>query len=71
MECKVFPGTSSTVLVISTDATNFTAGFASLIDGGAITVASFAPTGAIPEPSTFALLGVSGRVFLRLRRRAS
>jgi hypothetical protein len=67
---KVFPGTSSTVLVISTNATSFTSGFASLIDGGATTVASFAPA-AVPEPSTFALLGVSGLVFLRLRRRAS
>jgi PEP-CTERM motif len=56
---KIQPGQTSAVLVISTNATNFTSGFASVIDGGATTVASFAPT-AIPEPSSVALLVMGG-----------
>jgi hypothetical protein len=56
---KILPGTTSTVLVISTNATNFTAGNASIIDGGTQTVAAFQPAagGAIPEPGTMVLLG--------------
>lgn len=40
---KIPPNSSSVVLVISTDAVNFTAGNLSVIDGGAQTVASFQP----------------------------
>ena len=57
---KVQPGQVSSVLIISTNATNFTAGFASVIDGGAVTLASFEPTGDVsrtPEPATLLLLG--------------
>jgi hypothetical protein len=50
------PGQSSTVLVISTDATNFKAGNASVIDGGVTTVASFEPA-EIPEPASLLLVG--------------
>jgi hypothetical protein len=55
---KVLPGLSSNVLVISTDAVNFRAGNASVIDGGTQTVASFQPSSAVPEPASFALLGL-------------
>jgi hypothetical protein len=55
---KVLPGLSSNVLVISTDATNFRAGNASVIDGGTQTVASFQPSSAAPEPASLALLGL-------------
>ena len=57
---KVQPGQASAVLIISTNATNFTSGNASLIDGGTITVASFEPTtgtNPTPEPSSLLLLG--------------
>ena len=59
----ILPGHTSRVLIISTDATNFKAGNASVIDGGATTVASFEPAGAppqslTPEPASFALLGL-------------
>jgi hypothetical protein len=53
---KIHPGQASTVLVISTDATNFTAGNASVIDGGVATVSAFEPA-AIPEPASLLLLG--------------
>jgi hypothetical protein len=52
---KVLPGLSSDVLVISTNATTFSSGQASVIDGGTQTVASFQPA---PEPASFALLGL-------------
>jgi hypothetical protein len=52
---KIPPGTSSAVLIISTDATHFTAGNSEVLDGGAETVAAFQPT-AIPEPGSFALI---------------
>jgi hypothetical protein len=52
------PGQSSFVLIISTNATNFTAGNASVIDGGVTTVAAFQPSTGVPEPASFALLGL-------------
>jgi len=55
---KIGPGMSSDVLIISTNAVNFTAGNADVIDGGTQTVASYQPTAAAPEPSSMALLGL-------------
>jgi PEP-CTERM motif len=55
---KVLPGLSSNVLIISTNAVNFKAGNADVIDGGTQTVASFQPASAVPEPASFALLGL-------------
>jgi hypothetical protein len=55
---KILPGLHSNVLVISTNAVNFAAGNASVIDGGTQTVASFQPTAATPEPASIALLGL-------------
>jgi hypothetical protein len=56
---KIQPGQTSFVLVISTDATTFTTGNVSLIDGGTTTVASFEPSGTppTPEPSSLLLFG--------------
>ena len=59
---KVAPGNRSLVLVISTDATNFIAGNAAVIDGGTQTVAAFQPAAALtpagtPEPASMVLLG--------------
>ena len=42
---KVHPGTTSSVLVVSTDATSFAAGFVTVSDGGFATVSSFQPSG--------------------------
>ncbi len=55
---KILPGLSSNVLVISTNAVNFRAGNADVIDGGTQTVASFQPSSGVPEPASFALLGL-------------
>jgi hypothetical protein len=74
---KIIPGSVSNVLVISTDATSFTAGNASVIDGGTATVASFQPLVAstVPEPRFYSLLLVAGivagAVFYRKRFRAA
>jgi hypothetical protein len=65
------PGQTSVVLVISTDATNFTAGNASVIDGGVTTVASFEPSGSVsrtPEPASFLLLGGGLVALISIRR---
>ena len=61
---KIQPGQTSAILIVSTNATNFTGGFASVIDGGVTTVASFEPAAAAaPEPASLLLLG-SGLVTL-------
>ena len=70
MEIK--PGQVSSVLIISTNATNFTTGIASLIDGGTVTVASFEPTTAssVPEPASFPLLCGGLVALIGIRSRA-
>jgi len=59
---KIQPGTTSVTLVISTDSTAFTAGNATIIDGGAQTLAAFQPA-AVPEPASLGLLA-AGALFL-------
>ena len=55
---EIGPGEESFVLVISTDATSFTLGNASVIDGGTDTVTAFQPSSGVPEPASFGLLGI-------------
>jgi PEP-CTERM motif len=57
----VSPGTTSTVLIIQTNATNFEPGAANIIDGSVASVGAFAPSGTTtrptPEPSSLMLFG--------------
>jgi hypothetical protein len=67
---KIPPGSTSNVFVISTDATHFTNGTASLIDGGTTTIKAFEPQSAVPEPSELMVmaLGLITLVALQGRR---
>ena len=67
------PGSTSSIIVLQTNAGGFQPTVASLIDGLTTQVNSYAPTGnPIPEPGTF-VLGAIGAILLALvnRRRAS
>jgi hypothetical protein len=69
---RIPAGDTSAVLIISTDATKFTAGNAAVIDGGVETVAAFQPSGqpvgAVPEPHYIALMVVGLIAFAGIRR---
>lgn len=65
---KIQPGQTSNVLVISTNATNFKAGNASVIDGGVTTVAAFEPASGVPEPASLLLFAGGFMALAALRR---
>jgi hypothetical protein len=70
---SIGPGGTSSLMVIQTDAVNFTPTLASVIDGSVTMVASLAPAPIIPEPGSIVLAGMSvlglAAVCWRRRRR--
>ena len=54
---ELAPGDTSYVMIISTDATSWQAGNASIIDGGTDTVAAFEPGSGTPKPGVLGVVG--------------
>lgn len=69
------PNTWTNILVIFTNASDYTTGQVALIDGATTNLAGFAPTGAmVPEPATAGLLGLGLLVLgagITFKRRAA
>ena len=53
----IIPGDHSTVLIVATNAVNFTTGLFSAIDGATATADAFGPSSPAPEPASMVLIG--------------
>jgi hypothetical protein len=63
------PGRSTAIMVIATNATQYKAGTYTFQDGGATTVAAYAPALGTPEPSSLLFAGFGSVLLLGLVRR--
>lgn len=61
-------GETSSLLVVRTNASSYTNGFISIIDGGSATVGGYAP---VPEPGAIALIGIATYALLGRRRQSA
>lgn len=66
---NILPGDHTAVLLVETNATNYTAGLFSAIDGATATAAAYAPTTATPEPATLTFFGLGFLALSVLLRR--
>jgi hypothetical protein len=64
------PGDHSALLMVETNAVNFTTGLFSAIDGATVTVSVFGPSSPIPEPASMTLIGSALIGLGLLRKRA-
>jgi len=64
----LFAGQTTNVMYVRTNATNYTKGSSSLIDGFVTTVDSFAPTAAVPGPAALIPFGIGFAASLARRR---
>ena len=62
------PGETTAILVIKTNAFNYTAGITGIIDGTTTNTPSYAPTAA-PEPASMAMIGGGLILLASLRKR--
>ena len=65
---NVLPGQTTALLVVQTDAVNYSPTLAGIIDGTTVNVNALAPI-AVPEPATCALMGLVLGILTVLRRR--
>ena len=68
---KIDPGESSFAVLLRVNTSNYAPGYFSSINGTSVTVQSFQPVAAIPEPQTYALMlaGLGAVGFMAKRRR--